>query len=136
MQLRALAFGIALSAVGAACGDYIHDNEGPQTPARIVTRMTPDPVTAGDTVTAECIVYDADNHRIDDVVPTFTISPVDPSTTITDLTAVVTKAGHYAGQCVLGDLYGNDAGGGGGRAPPAGRGGGGRPDRRGGAGAA
>lgn len=111
MQLRALAFGIALSAVVvAACGDNIHDTDGPQVPARILTRVTPDPVTAGDTLTAECIVYDADNHRIDDVVPAFAISPVDPSTTITDRTAVVTKAGHYAGQCSLGDLYGNDAG--------------------------
>ena len=108
MQLRALAFGIALFAV--ACGDNIHEGDEPQTPARIVTRVTPDPVTAGDTLTATCIVYDADDHVIEDASPTFAISPVDPNTAITDLTAVVTKAGHYAGQCVLGDLFGNNAG--------------------------
>jgi hypothetical protein len=111
MQLRALAFGIALSVVTlAACGDNIHPGDEPQTPARIVTRVTPDPVTAGDTLTATCIVYDADDQEIADVSPTFTISPADPNTAITDLTAVVTKAGHYAGQCVLGDLFGNNAG--------------------------
>ena len=111
MQLRALAFGIALSVVTlAACGDNIHPGDEPQTPARIVTRVTPDPVTAGDTLTATCIVYDADDHEIADVSPTFTISPADPNTAITDLTAVVTKAGHYAGQCALGDLFGNNAG--------------------------
>jgi len=109
MQLRALAFGIALSSVVVACGDNIHESNDPKTPARILTRVTPDPVTAGDTVTAECIVYDDEDHRIDDLAPTFAISPVDPNTTITALTAVVTKAGNYAGQCVLGDLYGNNA---------------------------
>jgi hypothetical protein len=111
MQLRALAFGIALSTLMvAACGDNIHEGNEPQTPARIVTRVTPDPVTAGATLTATCIVYDADDHVIEDATPTFAISPADPNTTITDLTAVVTKAGHYAGQCVLADLFGNDAG--------------------------
>jgi len=106
MQLRALAFGIALL---TACGDNIHPGDDTQPPARIVTRVTPDPVTAGDTLTATCIVYDADNHVIADAAPTFAISPVDPNTAITDLTAVVTKAGHYAGQCVLADLFGNNA---------------------------
>jgi hypothetical protein len=109
MQQRALAFGIALSIAGLACGDNIHPSDEPQTPARIVTRVTPDPVTAGDTLTATCIVYDEHDHEIVDAAPTFGISPVDPNTAITDLTAVVTKAGHYAGQCVLGDLFGNDA---------------------------
>jgi hypothetical protein len=97
MQLRALAFVIGLLALGlAACGDNIHDNAAVAVPARVATSITPNPLTAGDMATVTCIVYDADDHEIDGFAPTLSISPVDPGTTIADLTAIVTKAGTYA----------------------------------------
>jgi Glucodextranase, domain B len=109
MQLRALAFVIGLLALGlAACGDNIHDNAAVAVPARVATSITPNPLTAGDMATVTCIVYDADDHEIDGFAPTLSISPVDPGTTIADLTAIVTKAGTYAAQCSLPDLAGDN----------------------------
>lgn len=111
MQLRALAYVIALSVV-ASCGDNRHlgiGDDGPGEAAKIVTTVTPDPVTAGATLTATCVVYDADDNVLEGYSPTFAVSPT-VDTTINALTAVVTKAGHYAGQCSVPGLAGNNAG--------------------------
>jgi Glucodextranase, domain B len=112
MQLRALAYVIAMSVV-ASCGDNRHlggGDDGPGAAAKIVTTVTPNPVTAGETATATCIVYDADDNVLEGYSPTFEVSPVVDTTTISALTAVVTKVGHYAGQCTIPGLAGNNAG--------------------------
>lgn len=112
MQLRALAYVIAMSVV-ASCGDNRHlgvGDDGPGEAAKIVTTVAPDPVTAGETLIATCVVYDADDNVLEGYSPTFAVSPTIETTTISELTAVVTKAGHYAGQCSVPGLAGNNAG--------------------------
>ncbi|MEO8846391.1 MAG: hypothetical protein ABI591_18765 [Kofleriaceae bacterium] len=98
--------------VVASCGDNRHlgGDDGPGDAAKIVTTVTPDPLTAGATLTATCVVYDADDHVLEGYSPTFAISPTLATTTISELTAVVTKVGHYAGQCTMPGLAGNNAG--------------------------
>src|SRR5215470_7306082 len=89
------------------CGDNIHPE--PPTPGRIITRITPDPVVAGDTAHARCIIYSTKGEVIDDLDPTLAITPPEAGTTVTGLDAVVTHAGHYAAQCQLPELAGEFA---------------------------
>jgi hypothetical protein len=116
MQLRALAYVIAMSvviSVVGSCGDNRHlggGDDGPGEAAKVVTTVTPNPLTAGDTLTATCVVYDADDNVLEGFTPTFAVSPTVDTTTISELTAIVTKAGHYAGQCSVPGLAGNNAG--------------------------
>ena len=106
MQLRALAW---VFVCAAACGDNIHGVEGDGGPARVITTVAPNPVVAGAQVRAICTVLDADGNPLEGFTPTFTISPVDPATVITNTTAVLTKAGSYAGQCSIPDVAGDYA---------------------------
>lgn len=69
--------------------------------ANIVTEINPAPVTAGETITATCTVYDSQANIITDAQPTLELSPTDGGNTITDLTAEMTRAGNYVGRCVL-----------------------------------
>src|SRR5512140_256426 len=91
----------------AACGDNIHPED--PAPARIETRITPDPVTAGETATATCVVYNDKDEVLEGLDPTLVITPLDPGTTIAGLDAVLTHAGHYAAQCTLPTLAGSFA---------------------------
>lgn len=70
-------------------------------PANIVTAINPTPVTAGETVTATCTVYDSQGNVVDGTTPTLELSPTDGGNTITDLSAEMTRAGNYVGRCVL-----------------------------------
>lgn len=106
MQLRALA---CVLVCAAACGDNVHGDEGNGGPARVITTVTPDPVVAGAELRAICTVVDGDGNPLEGFTPTFTISPTDPATVITSTTAVLTKAGHYAGQCEIPDVAGDFA---------------------------
>ncbi len=92
-----------------ACGDNMHDGAESGAPARVATSLTPNPLTAGETLTATCTVYDANDHALEGFTPTFTISPDAENTVITELSAVVTKAGHYAGQCSIPEFAGDFA---------------------------
>jgi hypothetical protein len=69
--------------------------------ANVVTTITPDPVVAGNSVTATCEVYDAYGNPVTGESPTLQLSPLDASNTITDLTAEMIRAGHYTGRCQL-----------------------------------
>lgn len=95
-----------------ACGDNLHDTAlgGPSTPVRVVTSVTPNPVTAGDKITVTCTVYDEHDIALSGYFPTLVINPVDPNTAIDNLTATLTKAGHYAAQCVIPGLAGDNVG--------------------------
>ncbi|HEY0250145.1 MAG TPA: hypothetical protein VGC41_01420, partial [Kofleriaceae bacterium] len=112
MQLSALACGLGLSIVAAACGDNIHDTElgGQASPVRVVTAVTPNPVVAGDKLTVTCTVFDENGNSLIGFNPSIVINPVDTATVITAETAVLTKAGHYAAQCVIPDLAGDNVG--------------------------
>jgi hypothetical protein len=79
-------------------------------PAALVTAITPNPATAGDTVTATCEVFDSSGNQLDDQTPTLSISPTDPGNTITNLSALMTRAGHYDGECALPGATSNDVG--------------------------
>jgi len=107
MQHRALAL-VLLSAL-FACGDNNDTGAAVGSPDHVVTSLTPNPLTAGDTLIATCTVYDANDNALDGFTPTFAISPDDANTVITERSAVVTKAGHYAGQCSIPELAGDFA---------------------------
>src|SRR5574337_1579271 len=95
---------VACVVMAAACGDNIHP--APVTPARIETQIAPDPLTAGETAHATCIVYADNGEVLEDQSPVLVITPVDAGTTITALDAVLTRAGHYSAQCTLPGLTG------------------------------
>lgn len=79
--------------------------------ANLVTTITPDPVVAGNSVTATCVVYDAFGNEITDGdTPELQLSPSDSANTITDLSALMTRAGHYTGRCYLPGTTSNNAG--------------------------
>lgn len=70
--------------------------------ANLVTTITPDPVVAGNSIAATCVVYDAFGNEITDGdTPTLQLSPDDSANTITDLSAQMIRAGHYTGRCYL-----------------------------------
>lgn len=80
-------------------------------PANLVTTITPDPVVAGNAVTATCTVYDAYGNRIDNPpTPALQLSPDDSANTITDLSALMIRTGHYTGRCYLPGTTSNNAG--------------------------
>ncbi|MFT5353334.1 MAG: hypothetical protein ACI9KE_000532 [Polyangiales bacterium] len=78
-----------------------------------ITRIVPGPavettttldgvsITAGETVTAECITFDAYGNRIDDADPGLRIEPSDPGNTVDGLSAEMTRAGIYEASCEL-----------------------------------
>jgi hypothetical protein len=78
-------------------------------PSYVVTTITPDPVTAGETATATCEVYDSSGNPITDATPTLAITPVEAGNTITGLEAEMTRAGHYAAICELPGAQSNNA---------------------------
>lgn len=74
----------------------------PGPPANLVTEIVPDPVVAGNSITATCAVYDAHGNLIDDApTPELQLSPADSANTITGLTAEMIRAGHYTSRCYL-----------------------------------
>lgn len=78
--------------------------------ANLVTTITPDPVTAGNTVTATCEIYDAYGNVVTDSdEPVLQLQPADSANTVTDLEAVMTRAGHYTGRCYLPGTTSNNA---------------------------
>jgi hypothetical protein len=78
--------------------------------ANVVTTITPDPVVAGNVATATCEVYDAYGNPVDDAEPTLQLSPSDAANTVTDLEALMTRAGHYTARCVVPGTTSNNAG--------------------------
>jgi hypothetical protein len=78
--------------------------------ANLVTTITPDPVVAGNDITATCVVYDAFGNEITGgEPPTLQLSPDDSANTVTDLSALMTRAGHYTGRCYLPGTTSNNA---------------------------
>ena len=68
--------------------------------AEVVTEVTPNPLTAGDTLTATCTVYDAYGNLIEDSEePTLGLTPTDPGNTVTGLEAEMTHAGVFNAAC-------------------------------------
>jgi hypothetical protein len=82
--------------------------------ANVVTAVTPDPVTAGNDVTATCTVYDDYGNLISDAdlpqAPTLALAPDDNANTITGLAATMIHAGHYIATCQLPGAQSNNAG--------------------------
>lgn len=79
--------------------------------ANVATTVTPNPVVAGNDVTATCEVYDGYGNLIADPVtmPTLELSPIDAANTVTDLTATMIRSGHYTGTCKLPGTNSNNA---------------------------
>jgi len=78
-------------------------------PANVVTTITPNPVTAGNSVTATCEVYDAYGNLVEGTSPTLQLSPTDSANTISGLMAEMIRAGHYTGRCDLPGTTSNNA---------------------------
>lgn len=69
-------------------------------PAALVeTEVTPNPLVAGDTLSATCTVFDAFGNVIDDADPTLGVTPTDPGNTIEGLDALMTTAGLFDVAC-------------------------------------
>jgi hypothetical protein len=78
--------------------------------ANLVTTITPDPVTAGNSVTATCEIYDAYGNPVTEAdEPVLQLQPDDSANTVTDLEALMTRAGHYTGRCYLPGTTSNNA---------------------------
>ena len=71
----------------------------PGPPAEVVTEVTPNPLVAGDTLTATCTVYDAYGNLIEGEEPTLGLTPTDPGNTVTGLDAEMTRAGVFNAAC-------------------------------------
>ncbi len=81
------------------------------TAANVVTTIVPDPVVAGNSVTASCVVYDDYGNVIDDGNdPVLEVSPIDAGNTLAGLSALMTRAGHYTARCALAGTGTNNAG--------------------------
>lgn len=78
--------------------------------ANVVTTVTPDPVVAGNDITATCVVYDGYGNLIEDAAPELQLSPTDAANTVTDLSATMIRAGHYVARCALPGTTSNNAG--------------------------
>jgi hypothetical protein len=78
-------------------------------PANVVTTIVPDPVIAGNSITATCEVYDAFGNPVTGTTPALQLSPDDSANTITDLSALMIRAGHYTGSCFLPGTTSNQA---------------------------
>ncbi|HEY5920406.1 MAG TPA: hypothetical protein VIV11_01990 [Kofleriaceae bacterium] len=77
--------------------------------ANIVTTIVPDPVVAGNSITTTCEVYDAYGNEVTGTMPTLQLSPDDSANPITNLNALMTRAGHYTGRCYLPGTTSNNA---------------------------
>ncbi|HEX5058345.1 MAG TPA: hypothetical protein VFV99_03250 [Kofleriaceae bacterium] len=77
--------------------------------ANLVTTIVPDPVVAGNSITTTCVVYDAYGNVVTGTMPTLQLTPDDSANTITDLQALMTRAGHYTGRCYLPGTTSNNA---------------------------
>lgn len=78
-----------------------------------VTRIVPGPaaettttldgvsITAGETVNAECVTFDAYGNRIEEASPGLRVEPSDPGNTVDGLSAEMTSAGIYEASCEL-----------------------------------
>jgi len=83
----------------------VHVLPGP--PLNLRTSVAPNPVTAGQSITATCQVSDAFGNPITDASPTLALMPSDPGNTITNLSALMTRAGHFQASCQLAGATGN-----------------------------
>ena len=71
----------------------------PGAPQRVVTTVSPNPIIAGETLTATCEVFDARGNPVEEFDAGLTLSPGDPGNTIDGLTAEMTRAGSYVAAC-------------------------------------
>lgn len=82
--------------------------------ANVVTTVTPNPVTAGNDVTATCTVYDDYGNLISEAdlpqQPTLALAPDDNANMIAGLSATMIHAGHYIATCQLPGSQSNNAG--------------------------
>jgi hypothetical protein len=82
--------------------------------ANVVTTVTPNPVVAGNNVTATCTVYDDFGNLIEEgdlpQAPTLALAPLDNANTIAGLSATMIHAGHYIATCQLPGSQSNNAG--------------------------
>jgi hypothetical protein len=82
--------------------------------ANVVTAVTPNPVTAGNDVTATCTVYDDFGNLISEAdlpqAPTLALAPDDNANTVAGLAATMIHAGHYIATCQLPGAQSNNAG--------------------------
>ena len=77
----------------------VHVVPGP--PATVVTTATPNPITAGETLTVGCEVFDLYGNPIPTAQPSFSLSPTDDGNVIDGLTAVMTRAGEFTAACEI-----------------------------------
>ena len=77
----------------------VHVVPGP--PATVVTTATPNPITAGETLTVGCEVFDFYGNAIPTAQPAFSLSPTDDGNVIDGLTAVMTRAGQFNAACEI-----------------------------------
>ncbi|HSD86908.1 MAG TPA: hypothetical protein VLB44_05315 [Kofleriaceae bacterium] len=80
--------------------------------ANVVATVTPNPVIAGNDVTATCTVYDDFGNLIDTPpqAPTLGLAPSDSANTISGLSATMIHSGHYVATCELPGTTSNNAG--------------------------
>lgn len=93
----------------AACGASGAMEPEDTVPARVETSIAPSPVTAGQTATATCIVYNAAGDVLDGFSPSLAIAPEDPGTSVEGLDVAITRAGRYDAQCALPEIEGSVA---------------------------
>jgi hypothetical protein len=77
----------------------VHVVPGP--PAQVVTTATPNPITAGETLSVGCEVFDFYGNPIDTAVPSFSLSPTDEGNVVDGLSAVMTRAGQFTAACEI-----------------------------------
>ncbi|HEU5056986.1 MAG TPA: hypothetical protein VFU21_10700 [Kofleriaceae bacterium] len=77
----------------------VHVVPGP--PANVVTTASPNPITAGETLTVGCEVFDFYGNPIETAQPSFTLSPSDDGNVIDGFTAVMTRAGQFTAACEI-----------------------------------
>ncbi len=77
----------------------VHVVPGP--PATVVTTASPNPLTAGETLTVGCEVFDLYGNSIPAAQPAFTLAPTDEGNVIEGLTAVMTRAGQFTAACEI-----------------------------------
>ena len=77
----------------------VHVVPGP--PANVVTTASPNPITAGETLTVGCEVFDFYGNSIPAAQPAFTLAPTDEGNVIDGLTAVMTRAGQFTAACEI-----------------------------------
>ena len=73
----------------------------PGPPAETTTTLDGVSITAGETVNAECVTFDAYGNRIEDASPGLRIEPSGAGNTVDGLSAAMTRAGIYEASCEL-----------------------------------